>query len=78
MSTGAELQVRLPRINAPLRFYLAYNPMAFRGIPKSPPIIDRGYFPNNATFENAINTVGAPTVLRERRFTLRFSIRRTF
>jgi outer membrane protein insertion porin family len=64
MSTGAEFQVRVPRISAPLRFYLAYNPLVFRDIVKSPPFIDRSYFPNNATFENAINTVGAPKSLR--------------
>jgi len=78
MSTGAELQVRVPRINAPLRFYLAYNPLSFRGILKPPASFDQSYFPNYATFLNASNTVGVPMPLLERRFTLRFSIGRTF
>jgi outer membrane protein insertion porin family len=78
MSTGAELQVRVPRLHAPLRFYLAYNPLVFRGILQSPPSFYRSYFPNNATFLNASNTVGAPIPLLERRFTFRFSIGHTF
>ncbi|HEY6392646.1 MAG TPA: BamA/TamA family outer membrane protein [Bryobacteraceae bacterium] len=78
MSTGAELRVRVPRIDAPLRFYVAYNPLGFRGFLKPPPSFDRSYFPNNATFVNASNTVGAPMPLRERHFTFRFSIGRTF
>jgi len=78
MSTGAELQVRVPRINAPLRFYLAYNPLAFRGILQRPIVADRSYFPNNATFLSATNTVGEPLPLRARHFAFRFSIGRTF
>jgi outer membrane protein insertion porin family len=78
MSTGTELQVRVPKINAPLRFYLAYNPRAFRGILAPPIVADRSYFFNNATFLNAMNTVNAPMQPRERHFAFRFSIGHTF
>jgi len=78
MSTGAELQVRVPRMNAPLRFYGAYNPIVYRGNPGAPPPFDRSLFPNDLTYLNALQTVGAPTPFRERHFTFRFSIGRTF
>jgi len=78
MSTGAELQVRVPRMNAPLRFYGAYNPLVYRGNPGAPPPFDRSLFPNDVTYLNAVQTVGAPTPFRERQFMFRFSIGRTF
>jgi outer membrane protein insertion porin family len=78
MSTGAELQVRVPRMNAPLRFYGAYNPLVYRGAPGAPPPFDRSLFPNDTTYLNAVQTVGAPTSFRERRFMFRLSIGRTF
>jgi len=78
MSTGVELQARVPRIDAPLRFYLAYNPLVFHGNLQPPIVIDRSYFPNMATFLNANNIVGAPMPLPGRRFAFRFSIGRTF
>jgi len=78
MSNGVELQVLVPRIKAPLRFYGAYNPLEYRGIVQPPLAIDRSMFPNDATYENAVSVVNAPIPLRESRFMFRFSIGRTF
>lgn len=76
MSTGTELQVFLRRINAPLRFYWAYNPLALRESFHAPSAVDRSYFPNEPTYLNAVNMASTP--LKERYFMFRFSIGRTF
>src|SRR5712691_6345693 len=54
MSTGVELQVLLPVVNAPFRIYWAYNPLIFQNYLQPPIVVDRSTFPNNATFLNAI------------------------
>jgi outer membrane protein insertion porin family len=77
-STGVELQVLMPVVNAPFRLYWAYNPSIFRGYLQAPIVADRSYFPNNATFLNAITSVGQPVPFFEKRSTFRFSIGRTF
>jgi len=77
-STGLELQVLMPVVNAPFRVWYAYNPSTFRGTIQPPIAADRSYFPNNATFLNALASIGAPIPLVERRDLFRFSIGRTF
>jgi outer membrane protein insertion porin family len=77
-STGVELQVLMPVVNAPFRLYWAYNPSIFQGYLQAPIVADRSYFPNNATFLNAITSVGRPVPFFEKRSTFRFSIGRTF
>ncbi len=77
-STGVELQVLMPVVNAPFRLYWAYNPSIFQGYLQAPIVADRSYFPNNATFLNAISSVGRPVPFFEKRSTFRFSIGRTF
>ena len=77
-STGIELQVMLPVVNAPFRIYWAYNPMLFRRIVQSPIVVDRSAFPNNPTFVNAVGAVGQRVEWYERRSTFRFTIGRTF
>ena len=77
-STGLELQVLMPVVNAPFRLYWAYNPSLFRGYLNPPIVADRSYFPNNATYQNAIVSVGQPIPFFEKRDTFRFSIGRTF
>jgi len=77
-STGLELQVLMPVVNAPFRLYWAYNPSLFRGYLNPPIVADRSYFPNNATYQNAITSVGQPIPFFEKRDTFRFSIGRTF
>jgi outer membrane protein insertion porin family len=78
MSTGLELQVLLPVVNAPFRIYWAYNPMLVRTYLQPPIVADRSYFPNNATFLNSIATYGAATPFFEKHSTFKFTIGRTF
>ena len=77
-STGLELQVLMPVVNAPFRLYWAYNPNTFRGFLQPPIAVNRSDFPNAATFANALISVGQPVPFFERHSTFRFSIGRTF
>jgi outer membrane protein insertion porin family len=77
-STGVELQVLMPVVNAPFRLYWAYNPFIFDGVIQPPIATDRSYFPNQASFANAVVQFGRPFRYFERRSTFRFSIGRTF
>lgn len=76
-STGLELQVLLPIVNAPFRLYWAYNPN--RLVTRLSPdlLLDRSLFPNNTTYQSAI--AASPSVLwEEPKRTFRFTISRTF
>ena len=78
MSTGLELQVLMPVVNAPFRLYWAYNPLIFKDTVIPPYAADRSSFPNALTFQNAAATFGTPFYYTEKRSTFRFSIGRTF
>jgi outer membrane protein insertion porin family len=82
MSTGLELQVFLPIINAPFRIYWAYNPLRLDEIANSPIPITRSMFPPGAagdyTFQVSKNAFGPPYLLREPRKTFRFTVATTF
>ncbi|MBV9670372.1 MAG: BamA/TamA family outer membrane protein, partial [Acidobacteriales bacterium] len=81
ISTGLELQVLMPVVNAPFRVYWAYNPSIVDLVLQPPVVIDRSFFPNNATYNSAINTLkslGLGQSYVERRSVFRFSIGRTF
>ncbi len=77
-STGLELQVLMPVVNAPFRLYWAYNPNIFDGTVQPPIVADRSSFPNQQSFVNSIVQFGRPFRYFERRSTFRFSIGRTF
>ena len=93
MSTGLELQMFLPVINAPFRIYWAYNPLRL-DTPANPPIpITPQMFPgslNPKTGQWEMTTAGAYTyklaqvtyspsfLLREPRKTFRFTVATTF
>jgi outer membrane protein insertion porin family len=77
-STGLELQIMMPVVNAPFRLYWAYNPSIYRDFIVPPVVVDRSSFPNNATFNNALFQIGRPSPFYERRSTFRFTISRTF
>jgi outer membrane protein insertion porin family len=77
-STGLELQVLMPVVNAPFRLYWAYNPSIFRSYLQAPIVADRSYFPNDATYKSAISSIGTPIPFFERHSTFRFSVGRTF
>jgi outer membrane protein insertion porin family len=77
-STGLELQVMLPVVNAPFRVYFAYNPSTVREYLQPPIVADRSSFPNNTTFLNSIATYGQAYPFFEKRTTFRFTVGRTF
>ena len=82
MSTGLELQVMLPVINAPFRIYWAYNPLRLNTFTTAPTAITRSMFPVGAagdyTYQQAINTYGANFTLKEPLKTFRFTVATTF
>jgi len=78
MSTGLELQVVLPIVQAPFRIYYAYNPIVVRQYLQPPIVADRSMFPNQTTFVNAINTLSPSYPDYEQHGTFRFTIGRTF
>ena len=82
MSTGIELQVIMPIVNAPFRFYYAYNPLRLDTVVQSPNPITRSMFPSGAagdyTYANAIAIYQPSYLLREPRKTFRFTVATTF
>jgi outer membrane protein insertion porin family len=92
MSTGLELQMFLPVVNAPFRIYWAYNPLRLDS-PANPPIpITPGMFPQvcspvtgcqltaagKYTYNLARNAYSPSFLLREPRKTFRFTVATTF
>ncbi len=77
-STGLELQVMLPVVQAPFRLYWAYNPTLVRQFLQPPIVADRSFFPNQATFLNSVASFGNAVPFFEKRKTFRFTISRTF
>ena len=77
-STGLELQVMLPVVNAPFRLYWAYNPSVVREFLQPPIVADRASFPNNNTFINSVAQFGQALPYFEKRTMFRFTIGRTF
>ncbi len=78
MSTGLELQIMMPVVNAPFRLYWAYNPSRVEQFLQPPIVADRSIFPNAATFNNAVVNYGQPIPFFERARIFRFTISRTF
>lgn len=78
VSTGLELQVMLPVVNAPFRVYFAYNPVTVREYLQPPIVADRAAFPNNATFLNSVASFGQAYPFFEKRTLFKFTIGRTF
>jgi len=92
MSSGAEIQVVLPIINAPFRIYYAYNPLRlFKDIPQQLAVPNSGpdnvntfksYFPTSGagqfSYQEALQFYGADYVLREPRKTFRLTVSTTF
>jgi outer membrane protein insertion porin family len=78
MSTGLELQVLLPVVQAPFRVYWAYNPLTVREYLQPPIVADRSTFPNAATFTSAVAQFGQQYPYFQRRDLFRFTVGRTF
>jgi outer membrane protein insertion porin family len=89
MSTGLELQVILPVVNAPFRVYYAYNPFRVDTEEPSASLITESMFPHDPT-TGRLTSAGAHTFLdalanfspgyriREPRKTIRFTVATTF
>jgi outer membrane protein insertion porin family len=78
VSTGIELQVLMPVVNAPFRLYWAYNPSTVNTNLQAPLAIDRSFLPNDASYQAAVRQLGQVFPYDERRSTFRFSVGRTF
>ncbi|HEY6991459.1 MAG TPA: outer membrane protein assembly factor BamA, partial [Bryobacteraceae bacterium] len=79
VSTGIELQVLMPVVNAPFRVYWAYNLSKVDTVLQPPVAADRSFFPNNATYQSFVqSSFGRSFAYRERNSIFRFSIGRTF
>jgi len=82
MSTGLELQVFLPVVNAPFRVYWAYNPLRLNTTTTAPVRITRAMFPPGAagdfTYQEAVSAFNPSYLLREPRKTFRFTVATTF
>jgi outer membrane protein insertion porin family len=78
MSTGAELRARIPKVGVPVRFYWAWDPRIDDRYIQPPIVADRSMFPNQTTFESAINTYAPAYLDQQSRNAFRFSIGRTF
>ncbi len=76
-STGLELQVLLPVVNAPFRLYWAYNLNRLRTTLAPTLVVDRSMFPNELTYQQAL-LYAQPIHLAEPLKTFRFTISRTF
>ena len=77
-STGVELQVMMPVVNAPFRFYWAYNPTRVADVMQPPIVADRSLFPNQTSFISSVSNYGSALPFFEKRSTFRFTISRTF
>ena len=77
-STGVELQVMMPVVNAPFRFYWAYNPLRVETFLRTPVVADRSSFPNAQSFVAGIAPFGRILPFFEKARTVRFTISRTF
>jgi outer membrane protein insertion porin family len=93
MSTGIELQVILPVVNAPFRVFYAYNPLRVDTLAQAPSFITPDMFPftinpitgkhiptgaGNFTYLNTIANYNPSYRLREPRKTFRFTVATTF
>jgi len=77
-STGIEMQVMMPVVNAPFRFYWAYNPLRVGEFLQPPIVADRSLFPNQSSFLSGVRNFGTALPYFEKKSTFRFTISRTF
>lgn len=86
-STGLELQMFLPIVNAPFRIYWAYNPLRLNQISQTPIPITRDMFPpcpgplcsaGDFTYQQTKGVFSPQYQLREPRKTFRFTVGTTF
>jgi outer membrane protein insertion porin family len=82
MSTGLELQVIMPVVNAPFRVYYAYNPLRMNTTATPPTTITRSMFPaggaGDYTYLNSVSLYNTAFKLHEPANTFRFTVATTF
>ncbi len=82
MSSGGELDVMLPIINAPFRIYYAFNPLRLEKNFETQNLITRSMFPaggaGDFSFAEAEQAYGSLLQLREPRKTFRLTVSTTF
>ena len=82
LSTGLELQVVMPVVNAPFRIYYAFNPFRLNTFTNSPVQFTRDMFPvggaGDYSYQQALQAFGAGYRLRDPRTTFRFTVSTTF
>jgi outer membrane protein insertion porin family len=83
MSTGLELQVILPIVNAPFRIYYAYNPLRLDSLISTPSDkITRALFPAGAagdfTYLRTLQQLAPSFIVREPKKTFRITVATTF
>jgi len=78
-STGLDLQVILPIVNAPFHLYYGYNWLRENNVPVVPPQVlpPATMFPNQATYQDAVNLFRG-FLLKERKGRVGFTVVRTF
>ena len=81
-STGVEVQVIMPVVNAPFRIYWAYNPLRLNTFAETPNVITRSMFPQGGagdfSYQQAISTFAPGWNLKEPIKTFRFTVATTF
>ncbi len=86
MSSGAEIQIIMPVINAPFRLYYAYNPLRlYKSLPQQLALDNptfRSLFPDSGageySYQEALQLYGSSYQLREPRKTFRLTVSTTF
>ena len=80
LSTGLEVTITLPIVQAPFRIYWAYNPSVVREYLQPPIVTSLNSFPNYATYANALISTGVGQAIPwfEKRSTFRFTVGKTF
>jgi outer membrane protein insertion porin family len=68
----------MPVVNAPFRFYWAYNPLRVSSYLQPPIVADRSLFPNQGSFVSAISSFGQSLPYFEKARVFRFTVSRTF
>jgi outer membrane protein insertion porin family len=78
-STGLDLQIIMPVVNAPFHFFYGYNWLRENNVTVVPPQVlpPETMFPNQATYEDAVNLFRGFR-LRERKGRVGFTVARTF
>jgi outer membrane protein insertion porin family len=82
MSTGVEMQIMIPMVNAPFRLYYAYNPFRMNTTTPNSALITRDMFPpggaGDFTYLNTLAAFPPEFRLREPRKTFRLTVATTF